>query len=612
MKLTFREDSRGAIFILGLFLCLFLITFLYGVLHLTQTLLFRESIQDATDAAALSASIFHARGMNLIVYLNLLMSALIAVLIALRLVQSLFLLASFILYGLAWPTWGATLPFASLATQQANHFSQTYKSTKQLIDPLLIGLHRTQEVIATVIPPLALLDNLRGTVQSQHPQALVLALPSSSSLPIEADEFPRLCEKGAEHVARVALLPLEALGAGSWLGSIRETVGDLAYQLADYLCGDGSSAPPTHVEKIESSYPRPPSAHACSQLGPSTPACAEYEKLLRDSAPDPHTGECRPSTNCQQFGPYYRMAQLARQQCEPTAHFLPHRWFWQKTVAQVTLQAQEISGQLLWKEAQRPLTQVTLLETDQAPCGPEGSIHQGWNLLLEDASGEALPLCSQYYAPPYSPSHSQPLLLLPPEEGGATLSVVLVEASQLLSCSYWEKHSVDLASPEDLLGDRGEDKAPHRVEEDLQLGEEVFQIRALTYAAPPKLRNYERLARWINPQEHSPSSPLLWLAGLSFAQAEYYLDHSGELGPEEWLWTPRWTARLKRFRYNPSKQQEEKHKQLSRYQRSLSWSNGSSLLPFQENLGEACALFSFSECERVEQALPLLNEFILH
>lgn len=73
------SDQRGAIMVIGIFIATMLVGILYYVWGIGGALLFRERMQDAADASAFSAAVVHARGMNILVLLNIIMCALAAI-----------------------------------------------------------------------------------------------------------------------------------------------------------------------------------------------------------------------------------------------------------------------------------------------------------------------------------------------------------------------------------------------------------------------------------------------------------------------------------------------------------------------------------------------------
>jgi hypothetical protein len=78
-------DSRGAILVLGILLGAMLVSVLFHVASVGQAILWRENAQDAADAVAYEAALWNARGMNVIVALNLFLTLLLAILMFWRL-----------------------------------------------------------------------------------------------------------------------------------------------------------------------------------------------------------------------------------------------------------------------------------------------------------------------------------------------------------------------------------------------------------------------------------------------------------------------------------------------------------------------------------------------
>src|SRR5688572_15581179 len=145
------SNERGAILVMGIIMCVFLVGILYYLHGLGTTVLFRERMQDAADAAALSTAIGHARGMNLIVFLNLVMAALVAVLLALKVIETLLSALLVILTALSFfvPGAGSAIPPVNeaRASTRASH-----ESVRAVVEPLLVVLNTTQRVVAAIVP----------------------------------------------------------------------------------------------------------------------------------------------------------------------------------------------------------------------------------------------------------------------------------------------------------------------------------------------------------------------------------------------------------------------------------------------------------------------------
>jgi len=156
-----------------------------------------------------------------------------------------------------------------------------------------------------------------------------------------------------------------------------------------------------------------------------------------------------------------------------------------------------------------------------------------------------------------------------------TISVEYKEVVRVFSCVVSATKTHSLASSEDAFGGAGsEDKSPHRVEKDLSLGDEAFQIRALAFGERPdpgNARNGVLMAhhgegsrgdRWDDaaPIPGPGGAALMEVAEtvghLSVAQAEYYF--AGKSSKSEWMWEMNWSARLRHF-HLPSPEESRKN-----------------------------------------------------
>jgi hypothetical protein len=78
----FRADERGAFMVMGIFMSLFLVAALWSIAGTGEAVLFRERLQQASDAAALGAASIDARAMNLVVLFNIVAASIMSVRIA--------------------------------------------------------------------------------------------------------------------------------------------------------------------------------------------------------------------------------------------------------------------------------------------------------------------------------------------------------------------------------------------------------------------------------------------------------------------------------------------------------------------------------------------------
>ncbi len=146
------SDDRGAIMVLALFLAVFAIAILYTVVGTVETVLFRERLQDSADSAALSSAVMHARSMNLLVLINLVMAALLAVLVTIKLIESIAILGIIVAGALAWLTGGATLSAIPPLKSVQGQMHEAYEEVKDPIYTGLEALHDVSEAVKTAAP----------------------------------------------------------------------------------------------------------------------------------------------------------------------------------------------------------------------------------------------------------------------------------------------------------------------------------------------------------------------------------------------------------------------------------------------------------------------------
>lgn len=80
------SDQRGAIMMMGLAPACLLIGALWFLIGVADTILWRDKMQEAVDAAAFSSATIHARGMNFVAAINLILLALVTIHVTLGIV----------------------------------------------------------------------------------------------------------------------------------------------------------------------------------------------------------------------------------------------------------------------------------------------------------------------------------------------------------------------------------------------------------------------------------------------------------------------------------------------------------------------------------------------
>jgi hypothetical protein len=239
-----RNDERGAVMVVAAFMAAFLVGALWYVAGVGNATLFRESMQSGADAGAFAAAVFHARGMNIIAMINLIMAAILGVLVALKIAYLLLTITAAILYAIcAIPVGGSwACPLAGFATNGAMTVDKIIKSVEPVINNTLKVLSKLQVGVAKVMPVVALAKSNEMAKKYNKPVEGGLMISDSLiptngfGLPVEEDKYSVLCEKAAEFVAEFALSPLSLFGVPTkWAKGLVKGFVSMA---PSYFCGD--------------------------------------------------------------------------------------------------------------------------------------------------------------------------------------------------------------------------------------------------------------------------------------------------------------------------------------------------------------------------------------
>lgn len=246
-----RDDRRGAILIAAVFMATFLVGCLWYVMGVGDAILYRQRMQDGADAVAYAGAVYHARGMNIIAMLNLVMAAILAVLVWLKIAQVLLWSLMAVLVGLCffggWAC-GAIPVVKNVETQVQNAIDRV----EPIVDKWLKALSKLQGYVARTTPYIA---GGRSVVVAQgYAPTVEFGLGVSTSmratnarlgLPVEEEQFDVLCEKAGTIAAQVS--PLGVLTAAGVPGAdlVAGLVGSLVATFPGYFCdqdGGGGGA----------------------------------------------------------------------------------------------------------------------------------------------------------------------------------------------------------------------------------------------------------------------------------------------------------------------------------------------------------------------------------
>ncbi len=267
-RLRWAADDRGAIMVLGIFMCVLLVGALWYIAGIGDTLMYRERMQEASDAVAFSTAVIEARLMNLLVMINLLMAAIESILVALNIIIYATLATALVLLGLgaalSWCGAGEALIAAGEAlidVQQEVLQPMHDDVVKPAVQDALKALH----TVAGGIPDIAGTAMLAGAeeIASKYKPTVTFTplpplvyisgstLPLSpvwTNLPVESGSTSVLCAKAFDALS--GALDMVFSGASTILAPVKAVA--MAVGINDYFCelGGSSSAPdPSALQK---------------------------------------------------------------------------------------------------------------------------------------------------------------------------------------------------------------------------------------------------------------------------------------------------------------------------------------------------------------------------
>jgi hypothetical protein len=550
--------------VLGVFMAVFLTAALYYVIGLGEAIAQREQMQDAADAAAFSAAAVHARGMNVLALINMVMAALLAVLIALKLVETLTTIAlvaisvmSFLEPGLA-----GFIPALSSLRVEVHDAGEVWQTQMNVA---LRALHAGAVGVRDAVPLASELPVIAEVTADYAPRvhAAVVVL-SRETLPTKDGTFQELCERAQSYLGEFTRFALGQVAPPAVAGIVSGAVDGLTKAGTGWFCG-ADEAPPSTTVTRHAHYPALPSRRACLDYSPSkrdydaaehSRRCDLAERDEQDSEPDDKTGNC--VRRCELDGPYQQRDALARSVCAVRKkHEKLHAFVWQE---------RHFTRSYVFQHGVWNVTSSTAQEEqsaryergsgDRRPCGePNAAIAPGWNVEARDAeSGAVLPVCSNEGPPAFggreddkaSLDHVQVLRFFGCEE----------EIEQQYDMKKYRKDRI--TADDDKHDDADLKRVPQVLEHGLELGAESFQLRAVVGGTPPSAlaQRVLEVATWqpMADANAADSSTIARAAQgfgrVSMAQAEYFFDvrDPEHEHPEDFMWSMRWKARLKRFR----------------------------------------------------------------
>jgi hypothetical protein len=253
----FHHDDEGAAILVYSFAALGLVGAVWMIMGAGQRVVQKETVQTAADAAAYSAAVIKAKGLNIIAFINLIMAAVMAIIMLLRLIKILLIAVTTIAtIACIFPPYLVCGALPALAEVTATYT----RLEEQLERPLLAvirGMGKAERAFSKGVIFVAQAEGYRVGLAAEYRTTTfskaaaivpaILPLPIKQidrELPVKDGEFKDLCNKAAETFGDAVVEALAHVGTpqavDDFIGGI---VGGLAKALVPILCTDGGSLP---------------------------------------------------------------------------------------------------------------------------------------------------------------------------------------------------------------------------------------------------------------------------------------------------------------------------------------------------------------------------------
>jgi hypothetical protein len=178
------QDTRGAVMFIGLFMACFLAGGLWSLFGIGSAIMHREIAQEAVDSSAFSSAVMHAKGMNAIAVMNLLMLVTTSLYVIMSLVVDVLLIAASV-------SGGSTLNLAKSVDRIAGIYMTGAK-------PLMTSMAHAQTALIRTTPRAA--ESVAAQVGTEYKVKVVSSPLSPVNLPATSTHMSTLCANAVHYV----------------------------------------------------------------------------------------------------------------------------------------------------------------------------------------------------------------------------------------------------------------------------------------------------------------------------------------------------------------------------------------------------------------------------
>ena len=246
-RASLLESEGGAILVVGVFMCACMAGALWYVIGIGDAIVYRERLQEGADAVAFSAATLDARGMNLIVLLNLLMACVLGVRVAMKAAQ-----AALVVIGGICTIIPMLASFATICFDMAADLQTAIVETRPAINDTLKALSRAQVGIKMMVPGAALAGSIQvgAKYRPRVSEAGAANRALLQGLPVEEGNVDQLCREAGESGPRLIEWLIESISG--------KTIPDKVTSRFDHLIGKGIEKGGAYFCELGSGAGNPP------------------------------------------------------------------------------------------------------------------------------------------------------------------------------------------------------------------------------------------------------------------------------------------------------------------------------------------------------------------
>jgi hypothetical protein len=205
------RDRAGATMVMGVFIAALLVGMIYYVWGIGDVIMHRERMQDASDTAAFSAAVMHARGMNMLALINMVMAALAMVSATLAVIANMIkyaAMAASLVCSFCGPWCGSccsACPYAARHWVEYSRANRISNRVRRFVDGAIRGLNGYARGIRVGVPLAAQAKVVSYGTDVYDPVTDVGAMaPLRAELPAQDDETNWPCDEIVLPPVRIA------------------------------------------------------------------------------------------------------------------------------------------------------------------------------------------------------------------------------------------------------------------------------------------------------------------------------------------------------------------------------------------------------------------------